>query len=526
MGKKRVLVIGRHPIAAAVTRQYEAMEASVDWVDACTDVNNVDGYDELGVFQCVEGTPASTDSSVLRELQRIASGYHPPKGHSRKLLCHLLWHGSDALWRNQALCLSSEITSKFEVYAFTLQDQWAKNVICGMGALCPAYPPLDREPVTADSEKFVHLVIFGMGGMAESLALHAALTAHYPNYVSRPSLRTRITMVEKDITAFRDGFFQRYHHLFDNSHYRCLSVGGKCEISGLHVPVYASTREDFIDVEWEFIDAEPRNPVIQEQISQWAVSQNRILTLAFCYESAGRNLDEVSALPGAVYERGIPVLTYVGNTNFLDNVGNAAAYKNIYPFGMEDCGYDVRLPLLQMAKRLNYIYECSYGGSGIPTEIQPEEMEEAWDRLQDPSFIYSNIFNVMTIPTKMRSLGLAGKDWNASCVLNRDEMEWISVVEHNRWSLDRLLLGFRPPTESEREEIKENIEAFIRARKQNLPLPDVDLKKEFKKKKVHYDLCAYSELGVDATGKDVRVYDHDLTACVPLLARFYQELMQ
>ena len=40
---------------------------------------------------------------------------------------------------------------------------------------------------------------------------------------------------------------------------------------------------------------------------------------------------------------------------------------------------------------------------------------------------------------------------------------------------------------------------------------------------MHFDLCSYSELGNDATGKDVRIYDYDLTACIPLIANTFKE---
>jgi len=96
-------------------------------------------------------------------------------------------------------------------------------------------------------------------------------------------------------------------------------------------------------------------------------------------------------------------------------------------------------------------------------------------------------------------------------------------VEHNRWSVERLILGFRPPTDTEREEIRENIEAFIIAKKTDKEKPEQDLKNVYKKKKNHYDLCSYRELREDKTGQNVRLYDYDLTACIPLIAQSFKE---
>ena len=190
---------------------------------------------------------------------------------------------------------------------------------------------------------------------------------------------------------------------------------------------------------------------------------------------------------------------------------------------MDDCGYDVRLPLLQMAKRLNYFYTCSYGQEGTPTDMPVEKVEATWRKVQTFSMRYSNIYNVMTLATKMRSLGHEEKDWDKFYALTQEEIETLSAVEHNRWSVERLILGFRPPTDMEREEIRENIEAFITAKKTGTAAPEQDLKDIYKKKKIHYDLCSYRELREDKTGQNVQLYDYDLTACIPLIAQSFKE---
>lgn len=129
----------------------------------------------------------------------------------------------------------------------------------------------------------------------------------------------------------------------------------------------------------------------------------------------------------------------------------------------------------------------------------------------------------MTISTKMRSLGHEEKDWDKFYALTQDEIEKISAVEHNRWSVERLVLGFRPPTDMERDEIRENIQAFIHAKLTGGAMPERDLKVEYKRKKVHYDLCSYRELREDKTGQNVRAYDYDLTASIPLIAQSFKE---
>ena len=152
-----------------------------------------------------------------------------------------------------------------------------------------------------------------------------------------------------------------------------------------------------------------------------------------------------------------------------------------------------------------------------------DDIEKEWRKLKSFNMRYANIYNVMTLATKMRSLGHLENDWSKFYDLTQEEVQQISAVEHNRWSVERLILGYRPPTDTERQEIKENIEAFITARKTGQEPPKEDLKNIYKKRKIHYDLCSNRELREDKSGQNVRVYDYDLSACIPLIAQSFNE---
>ena len=73
------------------------------------------------------------------------------------------------------------------------------------------------------------------------------------------------------------------------------------------------------------------------------------------------------------------------------------------------------------------------------------------------------------------------------------------------------------------KEIEKNIQEFIMAKKTGGEKPERDLKNAYKKQKVHYDICAYRELKEDKTGQNVKVYDYDLTAGIPLIAQSFNE---
>jgi hypothetical protein len=515
---KTILLIGNHPLSENIIKQYQAMGCEVESYFCFASVPAVKAYYEL----CILSQSGTADSETLQALEDFAQNYPlAPEGQCRPI-CHLLLHNKVTLWLLQTLDLYAEIHRKFELYAFTMEDQWAKNVICGLGKGKLTYPPLDHEKINTMSNKTVHLVIAGFSDLGESLALHTALTAHFPNYVRNQSLRTRITIVDNGLLAKCDAFVQRYANLFEHSYYRTIDLS-QHRIVQYHEPVYQSTRENFVDVEWEFVDGNFYDPLLQRKIKLWSENKGQLLTLALCDIDRAKNFDRAFAMPKTVYDNDIPVFVYVSQADLLNKVREIEGYSNLYPIGMDSCGYDVSLPLLKMAKRLHYFYICSFGQKGTPTEMPVDEIETEWRKVETFNQRYSNIYNVMTIATKMRTLGHDEKDWDKFFALTQEEIETLSAVEHNRWSVERLILGFRPPTDTEREEIKLNIESFIAAKKTGGEPPQQDLKNFYKKQKVHYDLCSYRELREDKTGQDVRVYDYDLTACIPLIAQSFYE---
>lgn len=484
------------------------------------DVGDPGSYQQL----CVLPEEGIADEETISNLEKLVNGMANPEPNTPKPICHLLLHSRVSLWLFQTLDFCPKLNEKVELYPFTMEDQWAKDVFCQPNSPQSVYPHLDRERIDLQSNKVVHLVIQGLGNMGESLALHAALTAHYPNYIRDHSLRTRITIVDEDMNKRKNAFMQRYQQLFDQSYHRSIDLSSQ-SMTQFHEPIYRSSREDFVDVEWEFVEGSLYHPVVQQKIASWANDDHQLLTIALCDTDCQNNFSQAFAFPSVVYQNGIPVLVYVKQATLLERVRKTGSYGNLYPFGMEDRGYDVNLPLLQMAKRLNYCYACSFGKKGIPTHLPVDEVEMEWAKLPSFRSRYSNIHNVMTLPTKMRSLGHADDDWSQFYALSKEEIELEATVEHNRWSMDVLLQGFRPPTDEERKAIQENIHDFITASNNGSTPPEQDLKAAYKRKKVHYDLCSYNELREDKTGQNVKVYDYDLTASIPLIAQSYNELL-
>ena len=352
---------------------------------------------------------------------------------------------------------------------------------------------LDYKPITLQSEEHVHLIIFGMGEISEMVVIQAAHVAHYPNYVRNHSLRTRITMIDVKADRKYQTFIKKYQHLFDNSYYRVVKPSEDKAIVKFHKPMYEGKREDFVDVEWEFVAAESWNADLREKLQFWAKDKKQLLTVVMADKDSNKNKSEALLLPQELYQQSIP----------------------IYIYGQQMDGYDVTLPWVRMAKNVKYVYDCCYydnvkdwnGLLRFAVEIDPLKRELLWAEESNVKRM-SNIYNAMTIPTKMRSLGLKEDDWDKFYDLSQKDIELLAQVEHNRWNVEELILGYRPCTDAE----------------QDIIAADVATQKDaYKTRKIHYDLRAYNDLRPDKTGRGVQVYDLCLSACLPLIAKAFTD---
>ena len=492
-----MLIFGTHPLKESLQTWCSGKGygcRTFPWLSVPDDAPSCP--DELAVLTSPDGDGSVQDALALKFLSELAVLW---KDAGKKPTVHLLLQEKGTLRMLGRLGLPEDIEERFEVWPFTMEEAWADYITVRFPGLSEnPYPGLDREPVTADSGQFVHLVILGCDDYAESIAVRAAQVAHFPNYRGSDNvpLRTRISIVSSDAAAFRDRMVSRYSTLFANSVYRSVDPAGKT--SELHRPSWAGTHEDFVDVEWEFVCGGLHQDDVSERLSMWASDPKRQTTIVLSGPCDADNLDLALSLPEAVASHSIPVWVRQ-STDILFSVGTRG---NLIPFGMDDRGYDPGLPALHMSKLLNYVYFCIFSGSSVPTVFPREEVENAWKGAGGLQMRMSNVYNVMTMATKLHSLGHAIRDLGNFYALTGEETLALSRTEHNRWCVERLLAGFRPCTDEERDAIE----------------ADISLKGRYKKeRKAHFDICAESELGKDEQGNDVRIYDRQLTAAIPLI---------
>lgn len=448
------------------------------------------------------------DNEVVRKLVNEAEKYSLEEHKNERLECYLMLSNMTSLWLMQTTGISSDLYQKVDVFATTPEDFMAKSIFVKLPNIQSPYPALDRKPIDINSETTIHLVIFGKNDLAEALAINAALVAHYPNYCRNHHLRTRISIVADDIFSWRDLLVQRYQHLFDNSYYRTINLEEEIPKCLYHQPMYGKTREDFVDVEWEFVNGNLRNDALRMKLEEWSESERQQLTVAICMEDQQRNFIEAFTLPEVLYKNQIPVLCYTEESDMMDLMRNDDRYQSVFPFGSYICQMEILASLKQLAKRVNYVYNYCFSlpqnvPISSPSVIDERKLDNQWAQVGSLPKQYSNIFNAMTIGSKMHSLGHGQEDWQRYYALSKQEIEIMTEVEHNRWNIEEMILGYRPVTDEEQKMIEN----------------DISLKKEFRGKKIHYDIRAFHDLRPDATGKQVYVYDLALTQGISLIVK-------
>jgi hypothetical protein len=470
-----------------------------------------------------DGLDSETDNAAIAQMEKVATEYHASEHKGVRLRIHLVLHNQSLVDALRRTPLTGKIMDNIELYAYTENDLAAINLL---GVNPTGSYRLDRQPITFESSQRVHLVIFGASGQAESLAINAAHVAHYPNYCRDNTLRTRITLISDSLTDFYR-FRQRYANLLRHSYSREVKITDNDITVNTTAPKYAETRKDFVGIEWEFVESSTANAALNYKLIKWASDKNQQLTIAFCSENYNDNISNALALPRELHESDCQIFVKVNDPIALNLLKQSPSFENIHPFGFSEPNQSYFATFIRLAQLVNYVY-CNMRDTSdeeqklravpmiLPTELPTKgELDRLWGRnnehgcpkLNTPKR-WSNIYNAFSITTKMRSIGIDVSRWGTLFMINNRDVELLSEVEHNRWSVEELILGFEPTTEAEHQ----------------LILADVNRKEALKEVFMHEDLRNYSELGLDKTGLSVKRYDQGLTRSIPLIAYAYKHI--
>lgn len=400
-------------------------------------------------------------------------------------------------------------TVKFIPYNFN--ELWARKMFVGVQYNNEAQKhalrtPLDYRPIMSEnSEDYVHLIVIGLSRIGEAVALEAARICHFPNYQHK---KTKITIIDSNMKVEMDLFKQKCGELFNLCRWSYTDVhNADNNTSGGIIDKYRhlitnTTDEDFVDLEWNFINGLDANGQVRDFIEASVNDSHAITTIAVCLNETHRSLQAAMNLPNVVYEKSIPILVNQRQSDsMIQALKVGARYANLWPIGIlsEDLE-DQLTTLIHYGKRINYIYNYYYANGSSPESIDESIASDQWEDVRI-SKRWSNIYSAASIWTKLRSLiGSDAVEPNKTQI--EEHIEILAQMEHNRWVVEELLLGYRPVNQQEDKAIDN----------------DKTLKSVMKQQYIHYDIRPYEGLKTDEHGNDVRENDKLIVRNIHLIA--------
>ena len=421
----------------------------------------------------------SHDTDVLQCLKSITNiiSQARAKGpaNREKILCHVLFENHFTLTFFQHTDLNKEVFDNLAFFPFNLHEIWASKVFVN-DSLEPGkkgtYLPLEGcSGITKDSGDHVHLFVIGMSHVGAAMGTQAAHIAHYPNFITNPKHKTRITFIDRNAREEMYHLQGTMEAMFQTSRWRFADAGAsdycylKSHIEGTpwHNPLidressspYKSEDDhlgkDFIDLEWEFIQGDPENPVIQEYIDSVAKDRHTRLTVAVCTPNSNEAIAISLNLPPSVYESAIQILVYqkkgdsIVETLSCGSDAGYSRYSKIRPFGMVSDAYDLTLvnKLVFVASNLNEVGPLSFSDT-IASDAY-SQIYQASSSKSAAANMWSNMLNAAHMWTKLRSINSE----NGS--IPEEDIEILAETEHIRWNAEQMLAQFRPLTEAEQK---------------------------------------------------------------------------
>lgn len=409
------------------------------------------------------------------------------------------------------------------------------------------YPCVYGKGITPDDDKYVHLVFVGTTNFAVAFAMEAAHVLHFPN--ADKGKKTLITFIDKNADKEKDEFITRSRHFFEIQEYTYKDLSDEPKVIpeeiGKEYLCFKGDNANFLDVEFEFIKGDIFSKKVQDEIAKWSIEHDKKQYLSIFLAMADQRQNFVMGMnmPDEVYDNEVPLFIRQDRSdNFVTNLRNAdkkddkdklkyskvnedgtlkqknreARYANIYPFGMNETAFSADEHSLKRAKLINYLYATAnydthkFQGILALDAMSEEkiwgEADKEWKKLS-VALKWSNLYCAYTIRTKLATLRAMRKldiedishDYDS---LSNYEVEEMAKVEHNRWNVEKLLMGFR---KARKDEDKYENPGFAS-----------DLSKN-KKLFIHHDIRPYDQLDI------VREHDREFSRYIPWIMKMTEK---
>lgn len=366
------------------------------------------------------------------------------------------------------------------------------------------YPAVYGNGIVPKDKRHVHLVFVGTTNFAVAFAMEAAHLLHFPNFEHDNKRRTRITFIEKNAEEEMRLFKTRNRHFFDIQEEYYVDMSEKySEYKEYNLLRTYDDCNNFLDVEFEFIKGDVYSDNIQNLLCKWACDENQCLSVFLALSVQKDNFVMAMNMPDELYDREIPIFirqdradnfvtnlrksdsgkqtySYVGN-GVVEHKDKKGRYANIYPFGMDDMAYCTDERAFKQAKLVNYLYNNIHNNhfpdllvlDSMSKQTIFREADKAWCSLSVAEK-WSNLYCAYSLRCKLDSLrAMRGleitDDSHDQYPLSQEEIKEMAAVEHNRWNVEKLLMGYRRAKPEEdmclhkeyADKLKKNKDLFI-----------------------------------------------------------------
>lgn len=409
-----------------------------------------------------EGHPCQTEKEATKTASKKANEAASKDAVKPKRLdCHFMFERQTTYGVFQFSSLPKEITESLRFHPFNVNEDWAKRVLVE-GPVKGTYKPLEGdEPMTAQSQKHVHVVIIGMSPMGIAMGVETAQVSHYPNFREEDvTTRTHITFIDSEAGSGMRYFKSRFESMFDLARQRyaegegitySLTDGWTDPIASADSP-YQHLGPNFIDLEWEFLQGNADDSAVRQYLKDAANDHSAVTTIIVCQPTDQQSITTAMYLPDSVLRQSHQILVCQRESSALaSNINNpldhCTRFDRIQPFGMTTDIFSHNKIGEQEGKWINAFYAKEFGD---------DKTKQKWERMHTPwadneweglavADRWSSIHCANTIYAKLRTMGLKPTD-SEETILAQIEANATDIIhtEHNRWNAEQLLSGYRP----------------------------------------------------------------------------------
>lgn len=327
-----------------------------------------------------------------------------PTGTGPVLECHVHIIESDlrALFKEHKVF--TDTGDRFRVVLFNIYDSSARLLL--------RQHPLDREGISSDDPRTVHLIIIGFGLMGESLLLQAARNAHFAN-----GNRLRVTVIDREPTILQRRFLRRHPKL-----------------------------SNVCDVTFEAREADDADTLAE--ITRMCADPQSLATVAICFDDDTRGLSLALALLPRIKSHRTPLLlrmTTDGGLTTLIGIADKRLAGLVKPFPVIGLSSENEVLLHREMDAIAIAVHEDYRAKRRQGEHDESDPAlRPWDAL-DEDLKDSCRQQADHIEVKLRAIGLSiTTDKNSAHIstFTPDEVETLAIMEHDRWNADRFLAGW------------------------------------------------------------------------------------